>query len=473
MRAALSGPPTGNPQNESARMKTRSLGIGLIVLVTVFLLSCGGGGGGGGGVGVGLGATAASGQAADAGVGTGSNGTAAGAGGVAGAAGSSAASGDSAGTGANAGAGTSVSGGGDDSGVGSGGTGISTSDAVGIGGINGLGSVILNDVRYDVTTAVVDLQDASTLEIGMTARVAGSVSADFSSGVAQQIASAADLRGPVQAINGSAASFAVMGTTVTTDSSTVWGNLAGLSSLAPGAVVQVWGLPGTPGNLAATRVEITTTPGSIVTGTVQNLDASSGTFMLGGIVVSYGAATVPVAALANGAIVRVRASGVSFGTSLVAAQVQPWYALPAANNGPASLAGVVTNYAGLGSFRILGTQINASNAQLTGGPAGSIGNGVRVVVDGTLVNGVVVASKLKIMKVPGTGGPSSFSVIGTVGDFVSVSSFRVRGQPINAGGPGVQFINGTSANLGNGTKVTISGDQVVNGVLQADLVQFN
>ena len=464
----------------SDAMKPRSSGIGWIALLSLFLLSCGGGGGGSGGVGAGLGATTAISPAADTGVGNGGSATASSGAGSTSAAtvsspatGSSSATSTGAATGGTAGSGTNVSSGGDDSGVGSGGTGVSTAAAVGIGGINGLGSVIVNDVRYDVTNAVVNLQDASALGIGMTARVAGSVSADFSSGVAQQVASAADLRGPVQAINGSAASFAVMGTTVTTDSSTVWGNLVGLSSLTPGALVQVWGLPGTPGNLAATRVDITTTPGSIITGTVQNLDASSETFTLGGIVVSYAVATAPVAPLANGTIVRIRASAVSSGAPLVAAQVQPWYALPAVNNGPASLAGVVTNYAGLGSFRILGTQIDASNAQLTGGPAGSIGNGVRVVVDGTLTNGIVIASKLKIMKVPGTGGPSSFSVIGTVGDFASVSSFRVRGQPIDASGPGVQFINGAAGNLGNGTKVTISGDQVVNGVLEANQVQFN
>ena len=74
---------------------------------------------------------------------------------------------------------------------------------------------------------------------------------------------------------------------------------------------------------------------------------------------------------------------------------------------------------------------------------------------------------------PGTGGPVSFNLIGNIGNFSSASSFRVRGQPINAGGPGVAFVNGSAANLGNGVRVAIEGDHVVDGVLIANRVAFN
>jgi len=48
----------------------------------------------------------------------------------------------------------------------------------------------------------------------------------------------------------------------------------------------------------------------------------------------------------------------------------------------------------------------------------------------------------------------------------------VKGQPVNAGGPGVLFINGQAANLGNGVRVDIRGSRVVNGVLIAESVTF-
>jgi hypothetical protein len=48
----------------------------------------------------------------------------------------------------------------------------------------------------------------------------------------------------------------------------------------------------------------------------------------------------------------------------------------------------------------------------------------------------------------------------------------VQGQPVNAGGAGVVFVNGSAANLGNGVAVTVEGAQVVDGVLMATRVSF-
>ena len=64
-------------------------------------------------------------------------------------------------------------------------------------------------------------------------------------------------------------------------------------------------------------------------------------------------------------------------------------------------------------------------------------------------------------------------LIGNIGNFSSASSFRVRGQPVNAGGPGVVFVNGSASNLGNGVRVSVEGAQVVNGVLIATRVSFD
>jgi len=85
---------------------------------------------------------------------------------------------------------------------------------------------------------------------------------------------------------------------------------------------------------------------------------------------------------------------------------------------------------------------------------------------------VLVVSKLKIRKIPGTGGPSSFSLLGAIGNYSSAASFRVKGQPVDASGPGVTFTNGTASSLGNGVRASITGSQVVNGVLIAEQVTF-
>src|SRR5215207_2517173 len=150
---------------------------------------------------------------------------------------------------------TTAAAGGDDSGVGSGGTGVSTADATGIGAVDGLGSIIVNGLRYNTDSAVFNVQDAPALQIGMTAKVTGPFNAEFTSGVAKRVTSAAELRGPVSSVDLAGGSFALMGTTVTTDEATVWAEATGLAGLLPGASVQVWGLPASPGVLRATRVE--------------------------------------------------------------------------------------------------------------------------------------------------------------------------------------------------------------------------
>lgn len=373
------------------------------------LLSCGGGGGGGGGGGS---AGSLAGIAGSGATGSGSDGAGTGGGGTDGTGGT----GSTAGTGTAGGSdGTSTAGNGngsgDGSGVGSGGTGVSTADATGIGSVGGLGSIILNGVRYNTDTASTNLEDTTELQIGMSVRIAGKIDSDFTAATAQQVDSAAELRGAVSAIDAVGGSFAVMGTTVTIDNATVWSGANSLAGLTIGGVVQVWGLPSAPGSLRATRVELKPASAEpLVTGAVQNLDRLAQQFTLGQLTVRYGSATFPggidASTLAEGAIVRVRGSAAPVLGTFTASKVQGWYAVPKQNAAAVQLAGVITNYAGLNAFKVLGTAVDASHAIVTGGPVGSIGDGVKVELDGFMSNGVLVVKKLRIRYVPGTGGRS-------------------------------------------------------------------
>ncbi|KQX21989.1 DUF5666 domain-containing protein [Variovorax sp. Root434] len=443
----------------------RRLMLGLLYAgLVALLLSCGGGGDGASGgsvAGVGSGSaagTATAGADATAGTGTG-------------------ATGDASGTGSGTGGDTSTAGNGstDGSGVGSGGTGV-TADAAGIGAADGLGSIILNGLRYDTDSAAITIEDATELQIGMSARVAGKVDADFTAGVATQVLSAAELRGAVSGIDVAGGSFVVMGTTVSIDSATVWADASGLTDVVSGNIVQVWGLPGAPGTLRATRIQVAPTLSApLVTGTVENLDSARKTFKLGQLTIDFGAAAftgLDASSLANGTIVRVRGTAAPFANLLVATKVEGWYAIPVSNGVAVQLAGVITNFASRGSFKVLGTPVDATNALVTGGPVGSLGNGVKVEVDGFMSGGVLVVKKLRIRNIPGTGGPASFTLIGAIGTYNSPADFRVRGQPVDASGPGTVFENGIAANLANGQRVTVVGDRVVNGVLIAQRVTF-
>jgi len=440
----------------------RRLLLGLFCAgLMALLMSCGGGGGAStGNLGLGTGTAIGGDSPGGAGTGTGGDGTGSGTG--------------NAGTG---GSGNTASNGNTDgSGVGSGGTGV-TADAAGIGAADGLGSIILNGLRYTTDTATFTIEDATELQIGMSARVAGKVDPDFTRGIATQVVSGAELRGAVSRIDVKAGSFVVMGINVTIDAATVWADASGLASVADGSLVQVWGLPGAPGTLRATRVQTAPTlTAPLVTGAIQNLNVMNQTFTLGQLTVSYGGASftgIDASSLANGVIVRARGTVAPTGNAFTATQVQGWYAIPTGNGIALQLAGDITDFVSRGAFKVLGTPVDATNAQITGGPVGSLGNGVKVEVDGFVSGGVLVVKKLRIRHVPGTGGPASFTLIGAIGGYQSPANFRVQGQPVDASGPGTTFENGTAANLANGQRVTVVGDRVVDGVLIAQRVTFN
>jgi len=449
------------------------------------LLSCGGGGGGGGGSAGSLGTVGSSSSASSsssssssssgtggdntAGTGTGSTGSTGTAGGTDG----------SGSTGGTDGTSTAGNGSGDGSGVGSGGTGVSTADATGVGSVDGLGSIILNGVRYNTDAATTSLEDATELQIGMSVRIAGKIDTEFTAATAQQVESAAELRGAVSGIDLTGGSFVVMGTKVTTDNATVWSGANSLDQLLAGCVVQVWGLPSAPGTLRATRVELK--PASVeplVTGIVKNLDRNNKRFTLGQLTVQYDVSTVfsggiDASTLAEGAIVRVRGSVAPVAGFFAATKVQGWYALPRQDAAALQLAGVITDYAGLNAFKVLGTPIDASNAIITGGAPSAIGNGVKVELDGFMSGGVLVVKKLRIRNIPGVGGPVAFTLIGAIGNYLSPSSFVVKGQLVNASGlTSENFENGSAADLANGRRVTVVGDTVVDGVLIANRVTF-
>lgn len=368
------------------------------------------------------------------------------------------------------GAGTASASAGDSSGVGSGGTGASASagDAgdSGVGGVGGVASIIVNEVRYDTTGAVLRLRDAPRLQLGMTAKVNGPTNADFTTGQAVEVESAADALGVIASIDPASGDIAMAGITIGTDAITVWGNLSGLGSLSPGMTIQVWGLPSGAGRLRATRIEQRLSGASIVSGAVQDLDRAAGRFRIGSLIVDF-SQSPPPAELANGVIVRVRAPAPSDRGVLRASAVELWYPVSLRPGTRRQLGGVVTDFEGISRFKVLGTPVDASLAQIVGGAAALLLNGVELEVAGTVSNGVLVATKVRIKKTPGGISSASFTAKGTIGLFRAVSDFKVKGQAIDASAAVIEFAGGLPLSLGNGIQVTVIGNRIVNDVLIA------
>jgi hypothetical protein len=346
---------------------------------------------------------------------------------------------------------------------------------VAVGSVDGFGSIIVNGIRFNIDAATLDLEDIGSLALGHVVRIDGTIDASGTTGTAAAVHAAQELQGTVSAVQPDA-TFTVLGQRVSVSGSTVYEGVTGVSALAVGDAVQVSGLPSQGGKVLATRiVKRAGSTGSLVTtGQITSVNSGAKVIQVGGLTVSYSASTAieePASTtLQVGAYVRVHGT-LGTGGTLAATKIRRWQ-VPAPDLAKVAWSGVVSDYASIGSFKIGSLPVDASSAAITGGPSSAIGNGVRVELEGVMNAGVLKAAKLRIKHVPGTGGPVSFSVSGAIGAFTSASSFRVQGQPINAGGAGVVFVNGTAANLRNGQKVSVVGSQVVEGVLIAQTVTF-
>ena len=200
------------------------------------------------------------------------------------------------------------------------------------GPISGFGSIIVNGVRFDDSSASVSDEDSvsrsrSELRLGMMVEVdSARVDRSNSSGRASHIRMGSSVVGPVQAVNAAAGTLIVLGQAVAVSATTVFGDglSGGLATLAVGTVLDVHGL----WDASATVVQAT------------RLEVKTG--------------------------------------------------LPAYR-----LRGSVTAFTSSTQFSVNDTPVNASGASFPDGTAGLV-LGARVEVEGVLSNGVLVASKVEL-----------------------------------------------------------------------------
>ena len=136
------------------------------------------------------------------------------------------------------------------------------------------------------------------------------------------------------------------------------------------------------------------------------------------------------------------------------------------------LKGTVSGAAGQ-SFMLGTILVNWNNATtLDDLPSGGPTNGDFVEVEGTLSNATTVQAA-RIERESAFGGDvDDFEIEGAVTSFVSLASFRVAGQPVNASGAGVQFEPNQPALVVDGARVEVEGT-LVNGTLNATKVKIS
>ena len=357
------------------------------------------------------------------------------------------------------------------------------------GAITGFGSVIVNGVRFDSSSASISDDDGNVrregdLRLGMMTEIeSGPVTSDSngSHGAARSIRFGSEIVGLVESIAADGSSLVVLGETVTITPTTLFDDslAGGAAALVAGtSIVEVHGLLDvSTGVYSATRIEPKPNAAFFkLRGLVSGIDKTAHTFRIGSgtETISYAtiAANVP-AGLDNGVLVRVKLQTAQVAgqwvATAIAADVR---ALP--DHDEAEIEGTITatTFPTDQRFSVNGIAVDASAATFPQGTAGIV-LGATVEVHGQAVNGVVVASRVTI-ETEHDRQAQGFELHGALSALdTSAQTFVLRGVTVSYGGGSVEFRKGTAADLANGRQVEVKGTRSSSGTtLVATRISF-
>jgi hypothetical protein len=329
---------------------------------------------------------------------------------------------------------------------GTGGTGIGVQ-----GPITGFGSVIVNSTKFDDTAASVYLDgvrlSSSDLRVGMVASIDGTVEASGTLGSASRIDVWSIARGLVTQSDTTGANFSMVGMRFTTDVATSFEGLANLASIAVGTPLAVWGVQTSADALfwRATRVKfLSPSPTSIVsTGLFDRSAQTLNGMDLGGI---------ELKGFADKQLLRLEGVFDSATDKLTVSKATAMGAdQQIAGSGLVELEGTVTAFTSAARFSVGTVAVDASKAVVSGASQ-ALSLNSNVEVQGSMQNGVLVATKLEIKS---GNAAVQVDITGVVESFTGLNAFEVRGQKCDATKASVQA--GQLANLHSGTKVRVIG----------------
>lgn len=355
------------------------------------------------------------------------------------------------------------------------------------GAITGFGSVVVNGVHFDESTAHIHDADGNTLSrdvlrLGMTVEIqSGAIDTTALTATAQDVAVISDLLGPVSAVDATASTMTVLGQTVRITASTLFDSslAGGLSAIALGQVVEVYAIFDPVNTVYAARLVLPRSSPDHYTlrGVVSGWNSAARQFQMGPATLTYAADAVP-AGLANGATLRLRLSTQADGSGRwVVTAAQPASRLPQ-DGTEAEIEAVVSSYTSLSNFVVAGVTVDASSATVqTHGL--TLAAGVRVEVEGRMQGTVLKASKLELKGSEDSAGGDDqgagqeFELSGQISSLdTSAMTFVIRSQTVSYAQ--ASFENGTAANLANGLKVEVKGVRSANGTLvTASEVKFD
>ena len=324
-------------------------------------------------------------------------------------------------------------------------------DVISKGTITGFGSVIVNGVRYDTSTAAFDIDGddgvQSDLSVGDVVTIQATVNDDGTSPTASRVTFDDAVEGPVQAIDTGANTITVLGQLVRIDADTSFDDSispASIDGLDVADIVEVSGFVLADGSISATRIELKPAGGEYeVTGIVSNLTAT--TFDINALTVDFSAAQIDN--FPNGtpeAGQRVEAKGMNLGAGgeLLATRVEFKGSDLGGNDGDlAEIEGFITRFVSASDFDVEGIPVTTTGStSYVNGTAADLGLNRKVEVEGALNgSGVLVATKVELKL-------SNFIRIEGRVDAVGAASVTIFGVVINTNAV-TRFEDKSSADL--------------------------
>ena len=359
------------------------------------------------------------------------------------------------------------------------------------GAITGFGSIIVNGVRFDDSSASVSDDDGTSrrndeLRLGMVAEIdSASITTDASDGSlhgkAKAIRFGSEIVGPVSSVAVDGKSLVVLGQTVQITATTLFDDrlVGGLAGLVAGtSVIEVHGLVDvTTGAYAATRIEPKqNAPYFKLRGVVSNLNTIAKTFKIGSgaDTISYLGLTAALPAdMRDTLMVRVKLQTTQINGQWVATNIKSGVR-KLDDHDEAEIEGRITatTFTVDKKFSVNGVPVDATNATFPKGSAGVV-LGARVEVKGSAVNGVVMATKVKVED-DHERDLEGFELHGIVSAFDGVAkTFVLRGVTVSFADPAVVVRKGVLADLANGKKVEVKGVRSSDGTtLVATRISF-
>ena len=280
------------------------------------------------------------------------------------------------------------------------------------GPISTFGSVVVNGVRYDTSSAAFTVNGLSgsqdDLRVGQVITVSGTIDDNGVDGNADEVNFDDNVKGPIQSIDLAYSQIIVLGQTVLISPETSFDDSispASIDGLSVDDIVEVSGLVDASGRITATRIELKPVGTEFeVLGIVSAHDSANFRFNINDLVVDYSGATLDNFSggqINDGDFVEAKGLALNGNGQLVATRVELKGGLPGVADGVhIEIQGFITRFVSTQDFDVSGVPVTTTaNTVYEGGDATDLGLNIKVEVEGDVNSGgVLVATKVDIRR---------------------------------------------------------------------------